>query len=115
LGWLTKKAIFGYNIGIQLENKEQMMFVVYHKETTQIVGSRVHNTWKSLGAAKAHLSRMGKMGYNVNEYDIASHSFFSDNIEKTVIRRNLMTGKEFTESANTPYYCSPSSESYWSM
>jgi hypothetical protein len=115
LGWLTKKAIFGYNIGIQLENKEQMMFVVYHKETTQIVGSRVHNTWKSLGAAKAHLSRMGKMGYNVNEYDIASHSFFSDNIEKTVTRRNLMTGKEFTESVNTPYYCSPSSESYWSM
>jgi len=91
------------------------MFVVYHKETTQIVGSRVHKTWKSLGAAKAHLSRMGKMGYNVSEYDIASHSFFSDNIEKTVTRRNLMTGKEFTESVNTPYYCSPSSESYWSM
>jgi hypothetical protein len=100
---------------IQLENKEQTMFVVYHKETTKIVGSRVHKTWKSLGAAKAHLNRMGKMGYNVNEYDIASHSFFSDSIEKTVTRRNLMTGKDFTESVNTPYYCSPSSESYWSM
>ncbi len=91
------------------------MFVVYHKETTQIVGSRAHRTWKSLGAAKAHLGRMGKMGYNVNDYDIASHSFFSDSIEKTVTRRNLMTGMEFTESVNTPYYCSPSSESYWSM
>lgn len=91
------------------------MFVVYHKETTKIVGSRVHKTWKSLGAAKGHLNRMAKMGYNVNEYDIASQSFFSDNIEKMVVRKNLMSGKEFTESVNTPYYCSPSSESYWSM
>jgi hypothetical protein len=91
------------------------MFVVYHKETTRIVGSRVHNTWKSMGAAKAHLGRMAKMGYRVDEYEIASYSFFSDNIEKTVVRKNLMSGKEFTESVNTPHYCSPSSESYWSM
>ena len=91
------------------------MFVVYNKETTQIVGSGARRTWKSLGAAKAHLSRMAKMGYNVTEYDVASHSFFVDKIEKTVVRTNLMTGKEFTESVNTPYYCSPSSESYWSM
>ncbi len=91
------------------------MFVVYNKETTEIVGSRARRTWKSLGAAKAHLARMAKMGYNVTEYDVASYSFFADKIEKTVVRKNLMTGKEFTESANTPYYCSPSSESYWSM
>ena len=91
------------------------MFVVYNKETTQIVGSSARKTWKSLGAAKAHLARMSKMGYNVNEYDVASYSFFSDKIEKTVVRKNLMTGKEFAESVNTPYYCSPSSETYWSM
>jgi hypothetical protein len=91
------------------------MFVVFNKETTQIVGSRYSRTWKSLAAAKSHLTRMGKMGYNVNEYDVASYSFFLDNIQKTVVRTNLMTGKEFTESVNTPYYCSPSSESYWSM
>ena len=100
---------------IQLENKEQTMFVVYHKETTKIVGSQVHKTWKSLGAARAHLNRMGKMGYNVDEYDIASYSFFSDNIEKTVTRKNLLSGVEFQESVNTPHYCSPASESYWSM
>ena len=32
-----------------------------------------------------------------------------------VTTRNLMTGKEFQERYDTPYYCSPSSESYWSM
>lgn len=32
-------------------------------------------------------------------------------VEKT----NMMTGKKFLERENTPYYCSPASESYWSM
>ena len=35
--------------------------------------------------------------------------------ETYVTRRNLMDGKEFTERYDTPVYCSPSSESYWSM
>jgi hypothetical protein len=35
--------------------------------------------------------------------------------ETYVTRRNLMTGVEFQERYDTPYSCSPSSESYWSM
>lgn len=35
--------------------------------------------------------------------------------ETFVTRRNLLSGKEFVERYDTPYYCSPSSESYWSM
>jgi len=35
-------------------------------------------------------------------------------IEPVVERTNMMTGKKFTESINTPHYMSPSSESYWS-
>lgn len=34
--------------------------------------------------------------------------------DKMVTRINLMSGKEFQERADTPYYCSPSSETYWS-
>ena len=34
--------------------------------------------------------------------------------ETFVTKTNLMGGKEFTERYDTPYYCSPSSESYWS-
>ncbi len=30
-------------------------------------------------------------------------------------RKNLMTGTTFTERYDTPYFCSPSSESFWSM
>ena len=35
--------------------------------------------------------------------------------ETWVTRKNLMSGQEFQERYDTPYYCSPSSESYWSM
>ena len=35
--------------------------------------------------------------------------------ETYVTKTNLMGGKEFTERYDTPIYCSPSSESYWSM
>ena len=36
-------------------------------------------------------------------------------METFVTRKNLIGGKEFQERYDTPYYCSPSSESYWSM
>jgi hypothetical protein len=35
--------------------------------------------------------------------------------ETMVTRKNLMGGAEFQERYDRPYYCSPSSETYWSM
>jgi hypothetical protein len=35
--------------------------------------------------------------------------------ETYVTRKNMMSGAEFRERYDTPYYCSPSSETYWSM
>jgi hypothetical protein len=32
-----------------------------------------------------------------------------------VTTRNAMTGKQFQERYDTPYFCSARSESYWSM
>jgi len=37
---------------------------------------------------------------------------YQDNM---VERTNLMTGKKYMESQDTPIFCSPASESYWSM
>jgi hypothetical protein len=34
---------------------------------------------------------------------------------KMVERTNIMTGEKFKEDVNTPRFCSPSSESFWSM
>lgn len=36
-------------------------------------------------------------------------------VEPMVERTNMMTGKKFMESINTPNYMSPACESYWSM
>ena len=49
------------------------------------------------------------------DYAIADATDFHDNIEKMVTRINMMSKKEYQERANTPIYCSPAYESYWSM
>jgi len=36
-------------------------------------------------------------------------------VETMVSRTNAVSGKTFQERYDTPYYCSASSESYWSM
>jgi hypothetical protein len=41
--------------------------------------------------------------------------FIVEVFETYVTEKNLMTGKEFKERYDTPYFCSPSSESFWSM
>ena len=40
---------------------------------------------------------------------------YRNEIEAQVEVTNMMTGKKFKESVNTPGFMSPSSESYWSM
>ena len=35
--------------------------------------------------------------------------------ETWVTKRNMMSGKTYQERYDTPYFCSPSSETYWSM
>ena len=41
--------------------------------------------------------------------------FIVEVFETYLTKKNLMTGKEYQERYDTPYFCSPSRESYWSM
>lgn len=41
--------------------------------------------------------------------------FIVEVFETYVTRKNLMTGKDYLERYDTPYFCSPSRESFWSM
>jgi hypothetical protein len=41
--------------------------------------------------------------------------FIVEIFETWIEKKNLMTGKVFFEKYDTPYFCSPSSESYYSM
>jgi hypothetical protein len=68
---------------------------------------------------------VSKTDYEVTEHTMLEHTVkhtyrasqgFRYEIHETfVTKTNLMGGKEFTERYDTPYYCSPASESYWSM
>jgi hypothetical protein len=41
--------------------------------------------------------------------------FIVEVYETYVTKTNLIGGKEYQERYDTPHYCSPSSETYWSM
>lgn len=100
-----------------------MAYVIYDKASTKLKSK----AYKTLPAAEAQLTRMNKswaktQGKLGNEPDaphftcgIAEVGYYYANIEKTVTRVNMMSGKEYTESVNTSLACSPASETYWSM
>lgn len=41
--------------------------------------------------------------------------FIVEVFETYVTRKNMMSGREYQERYDTPRFCSPSSEAYWSM
>lgn len=101
-----------------------MQFVIFNKETTMYLRVLSKKHWKDArfateAAANACLTRwakkMAKDGkdFNQDDYDILPQSEF-DLIEKWETKKNMMSGGEFTQRVNTPSYCDPSCESYWS-
>jgi|TARA_B110000444_G_scaffold252198_1_gene281146 hypothetical protein len=108
------------------------MFYVYEKSSTYIIGKPDRNgvahpdhrqSYKTMASAKAGLTRIKKAenllptdpNYADFRYAIAESTQFHKVVEKTITKKNMMNGKEFKETVNTPHYCSPSSETYWSM
>ena len=103
------------------------MFYIYEKSSTYIIGKPDRNgvarpdhrqSYKTMAAAKAALTRIAKVepDYDPTRYAIAETGVFHKTIEKKVQKRSLMDNtKTWMEPVNTPYYCSPSSEAYWSM
>ena len=91
------------------------MFYIVNRATGQIVsdGPNLTRAYKTYGAARATRTRLcNKQGWSAGELSVVDTQHYKPRmVEKT----NIMTGQKFLEDANTPYFCSPSSESYWSM
>lgn len=91
------------------------MFYIIARGTGLIVSdgpnrSRAYRTW---GAARATRTRLcNKAGYRVSDLSIIDTKYYKP---RMVTRTNLMTGQEYEEDVNTPNFCSPSSETFWSM
>lgn len=94
------------------------VYVVFEVESTRVVTEKRwgRDNYATEAAAKAARTRMIKKGrYTADQIRVSDFQLYRMFIEETVERVNLMTGKTFRESVNTPGYCSPSSEAYWSM
>jgi len=113
--------------------KEGTMFYIYERSSTYIIGkpdskgvARPNHSqvYKTMAAAKAGLTRIKKAenllptdpNYAEVRYAICETDKFHKDIEKSVKKTSYMDPtKSWMEPVNTPYYCSPSSETYWSM
>ena len=98
------------------------MYLIYDRASSAIIETRRKNSYaktssyKTMSAAKAALTRMSKdKCIDVVDYGIAEAEYYYAKIERQVEKTNMMSGKKYMESINTPGYMSPSSESYWSM
>lgn len=91
------------------------MYYIVARGTGHIVTDGPNRTraYKTFGAARATRTRLcRKAGWGVDELSIVATKHYKP---RMVERTNIMTGEKFEEDVNTPYFCSPSSESFWSM
>jgi len=94
-----------------------MAYVIYNKDTTWLLNK---TKYKTAPAAKRALTMACKEAYEsgasiYGTFRIAEESEFHKSIEKTEVKKSLLSGKEFVQPVNTPLCCDPSSETYWSM
>lgn len=94
-----------------------MAFVLYHKETTKIFHRTPYNNYHDTEkGAKAAATRLLKKNPELQgKLAITEANEFHAHIEQQVYRTNLLSGQRYLEPYNTPSYCSPSSEAYWTM
>ena len=91
------------------------MYYIVARGTGMIVTDGPNRTraYKTFGAARATRTRLcNKAGYSVADLSIVDTKHYKP---KMIERTNIMTGEKFKEDVNTPNFCSPSSESFWSM
>jgi len=87
-----------------------MSYVIYHKETTHILGKK--EGYKTEKGAKIVRSQYAA---KPEEFAIADKAHFHSHIEKKEIRKGIVgsEGKEFEVGVNTPWTSGPWSETYW--
>ena len=91
------------------------MYYIVARGTGMIVTDGPNRTraYKTFGAARATRTRLcNKAGYSGADLRILDTKHYKP---KMIERTNIMTGEKFKEDVNTPNFCSPSSESFWSM
>jgi len=82
---------------------------IYKKDARTKSGERL------VSKTDYEVTEASMLEHTVKHTYLASQGYRYEIHETFVTKTNLMGGKEFTERYDTPHFCSPSSESYWSM
>ena len=91
------------------------MYVVFNPEHPVVVASyrAYHHAANRAVKETREASTFAHKGKDI-VYVAMHRDFHHDYVVHTVTRRSARNGKTFTERNDTPYYLSPSSETYWS-
>ena len=81
---------------------------VYKKDKRVKAGERLVKKTDHTSATKADLKHLYETTW-------LARDGYRFEIHQTMVRRRSIHGQEFEERYDTPHFCSPSSESYWSM
>ena len=80
---------------------------IYKKDRRMKEGRRLYAKQEFAASTVAYISTVAESKRKLG--------FIVEIFETWVEKKNLMTGKTFMEKYDTPYYCSPASESYYSF
>ena len=70
--------------------------------------------YESEQGAKSACTRLNKKDVTMNPWRVMPSEEWGARPVKMVERINMMSGLKFMEAEDTPNFCSPASESYWS-
>lgn len=70
--------------------------------------------YETESGAKSACTRLNKKDATLNPWSVMTDAEWVARPVKMVERTNLMSGQKFMEAEDTPNFCSPASESYWS-
>jgi hypothetical protein len=95
-------------------------FTVYHAASTIEKKTFRYRHHAETYARKLNANNQTIWGNSVDQtespvYAVAPTDYYRDRVVYTVTVKNLLSGREYQEASNTPGYCSPSREAYWTM
>jgi hypothetical protein len=110
---VDQKSPFDYNTCIETKKEQTMSQLkeytleIYRADRRVKAGRRLYAKQDFAPSTKDYINAVvdAKRGLG----------FIVEVFETFVTKQNLIGGKEFQERYDTPYFCSPASESYWSM
>jgi hypothetical protein len=96
-------------------NMDSLSVEVYKVDRRMKVTKRNPNRERLVKKFDIENVSMENLEENLNIEYPADKGYRFEIFNTYVVKKSLMGGNEFVERYDTPYYCSPSSETYWSM